>query len=76
MPWRLLQNSGASGDFLVIVFPSTLAAFHLRLEAWCLDLDRVAVLDTPFIMKLIRYDPPSTLFDIWFSAWHMLHSRL
>ena len=57
-----------------IAWRLTLGARGSLLEAWCLDLDRVSVLDTPFIMKLIRYDPPSTLFDIWFSAGHMLRS--
>ena len=45
-----------------------------RLEAWRLDLDRVSVLDTPFIVNFIRDDIPSPLFDIWFSAGHMPRS--
>jgi len=61
----------AKALFLVIVSPHSLDACCLRLEAWRLDLNRVAVLDTPFIMKLIRYDPPSPLFNIRFSAGHM-----
>ena len=51
-----------------------LAACCLRLKAWCLDLDRVSVLDTPFIVNFIRDDIPSPLFNIRFSAGHMLHS--
>ena len=51
-----------------------LAACCSRLEAWRLDLDRVSVLDTPFIVNFICDDIPSPLFNIRFSAGHMLHS--
>jgi hypothetical protein len=50
-----------------------LDACCLRLEAWRLDLDRVTVFNTPFIVYFISYDPPPSLFNIWFSAGHMLH---
>ena len=52
-----------------------LAAWCLWLEAWRLDLGRVSVLDTPFIVNFIRDDIPSPLFNIRFSAGHMLHSK-
>ena len=57
-----------------IAWRLTLGARGSLLEAWCLDLDRVSVLDTPFIMNFIRDDIPSPLFNIRFSAGHMLHS--
>ena len=51
-----------------------LEACCLWLEAWRLNLDWVSVLDTPFIVNFIRDDIPSPLFNIRFSAGHMLHS--
>ena len=67
------MQPGARALFLVIVFPSALAACCLRLEAWHLDLDWISILDTPFIVNFIRDDIPSPLFNIRFSAGHMLH---
>ena len=79
--WALLFNAVRSTVkpvartlFLVIVFPSALAACCLRLEAWRLDLNWISILDTPFIVNFIRDDIPSPLFNIRFSAGHMLHS--
>ena len=60
--------------FLVIVFSFALAARRLLLEAWRLDLDWISVLDTPFIVNFIRDNIPSPLFNIRFSAGHMLCS--
>ena len=68
------MQPGAKADFLVIVFPSALAACCSRLEAWRLDLDWVSILDTPFIVNFIRDDIPSPLFNIRFSAGHTLCS--